>query len=88
LCGFKDGPGWRAVVYDTKGEPRPKWVPRILEALSKSKPAKPEDLKLEPRHADGIRELGVMCESDAPETATLECAGFFRFVPEEKTPAT
>jgi ATP-dependent helicase HepA len=84
LCVFKDGPGWRAMVYDTKGEPRPKWAPKILETLSKSKPAKPEDLKLEARHADGIRELGAMCEADAPESATLECAGFFRFVPDEK----
>jgi len=87
LCVFKDGPGWHAVVYDTKGEPRPQWAPKILEMLSKSKPAKPEELKLDARAADGIRELGAMCEDDAPEGATLECAGFFRFVPEEPAAA-
>ena len=29
------------------------------------------------------RELGSMCEMEVAETAVLECAAFFRFVPDE-----
>jgi ATP-dependent helicase HepA len=82
LCVFKDGPDWQALVFDTKGEPRPEWVPKLLEALGRAKPAKPEELGLDARAADGIRELGSMCELEAPESAVLEAAAFFRFVPE------
>lgn len=83
ICVFKDGAAWQAIVFDTKGDQRPEWAPVILESLSKARPAKPEELKLDSRAADGIRELGTMCELEAPETAVLECAAFFRFVPED-----
>ena len=82
LCVFKDGPDWSALVFDTKGDQRPEWVPVLLESLAKAKPAKPEELGLDARAAEGIRELGSMCELEAPETAVLEAAAFFRFVPE------
>ena len=85
LCVFKDGPEFCGVAFDTKGEPRPEWVPKILESLGKAKPAKPEELGLEARAADGIRELGSMCELEAPESAVLEAAAFFRFVPEAES---
>jgi ATP-dependent helicase HepA len=82
LCVFKDGPDFRAIVFDTKGEQRPEWAAKLIESLAKAKPAKPEELGLDQRAADGIRELGSMCEFEAPESAVLEGAAFFRFVPE------
>jgi ATP-dependent helicase HepA len=87
MCVFKDGADWSTIVFDTKGEPRPEWVPKVLESLAKAKPAKPEELGLDQRAADGIRELGNMCELEAPETAVLEAAAFFRFVPESASGA-
>jgi hypothetical protein len=83
ICIFKDGASHQAIVFDTKGEQRPGWATVILESLSRAKPAKPEELKLDARAADGIRELGSMCEMEVSETAVLECAAFFRFVPDE-----
>jgi hypothetical protein len=83
ICFFKDGPSFQAVVFDTKGDQRPEWASAILEALPKARPAKPEELKLDARAADGIRELGSMCEMEVSDSAVLECAAFFRFVPEE-----
>ncbi|HTO05680.1 MAG TPA: helicase-related protein [Myxococcota bacterium] len=82
ICVFKDGPDWSAVVFDTKGEPRPEWAPKIVESLGKAKAAKPEELGLDQRATEGIRELGSMCELEAAESAVLEAAAFFRFVPE------
>jgi len=82
LCVFKDGPDFLAIAFDTKGEQRPEWASKLIESLGKAKPAKPEELGLDQRAADGIRELGSMCELEAPESAVLEGAAFFRFVPE------
>ncbi len=87
ICIFKDGATMQPVVFDTKGEPRPDWAPKILENLQRARPAKPEELKLDARAADGIRELGSMCELEVSETAVLECAAFFRFVPDEAVAA-
>jgi ATP-dependent helicase HepA len=83
ICIFKDGAVMQPIVFDTKGEQRPDWARVILESLPRAKPAKPEELKLDARAADGIRELGSMCEMEVSETAVLECAAFFRFVPDE-----
>jgi len=83
ICVFKDGAEFQSIVFDTKGEQRPEWATQIIESLPKARPAKPEELKLDARAADGIRELGSMCELEVSETAVLECAAFFRFVPEE-----
>ena len=87
FCVFKDGPEWSTIAFDTKGEPRPDWVPKLIESLGKAKAAKPEELGLDQRASDGIRELGSMCELEAPESAVLEAAAFFRFVP-ESTPGS
>jgi ATP-dependent helicase HepA len=83
ICIFKDGAAFQAIVFDTKGEQRPEWAEKLIESLPKARPAKPEELKLDARAADGIRELGTMCELEASDSAVLECAAFFRFVPEE-----
>ncbi len=87
ICIFKDGASVQPVVFDTKGEHRPEWARKIIELLPRARPAKPEELKLDARAADGIRELGSMCEQEVAETAVLECAGFFRFVPEDPAAA-
>ena len=87
ICVFKDGAEFQSIVFDTKGEQRPEWATQIIESLSKARHAKPEELKLDARAADGIRELGTMCELEASETAVLECAAFFRFVPEDAAAA-
>ena len=76
---FKDGPTVGAGVRH-QGQQRLRGAG--CRALAKAKPAKPEELGLDARAADGIRELGSMCELEAPETAVLEAAAFFRFVPE------
>ena len=87
ICFFKDGAAFQPIAFDTKGEPRPEWAAKVVELMSKARPAKPEELKLDARAADGIRELGSMCEQEAAETAVLECAAFFRFVPEDAAAA-
>jgi hypothetical protein len=87
ICFYKEGAVVRPIVFDTKGEQRPEWATKIVASLAKARPAKPEELKLDARAADGIRELGTMCELEVSETAVLECAAFFRFVPEDAAAA-
>lgn len=87
ICFYKEGAEVRPIVFDTKGEQRPEWATKIVASLAKARPAKPEELKLDARAADGIRELGTMCELEVSETAVLECAAFFRFVPEDAAAA-
>ena len=86
LCVYRLGAEWTAVVVDSQGKQRPELVQQVLDGLSEARPVEPEELGVDERWADAVRELGARADEAALENSALELALFFRWVspaPEE-----
>ena len=56
-CVYKDGPDWEISVVEADGTPRPEWAEAFLQAVPKSRRAKPEKKGISRQWADGLRAL-------------------------------
>jgi hypothetical protein len=80
FCAYRQGSGWQPIVVDGRGELRPDWAPKILDALPRARSVKPDEWKRNELWADAIRDLGDVASSSGVE-GNLDCALFFKWIP-------